>query len=375
LDIHKRGKKHEIEERNKLIEKYISNPFWHIVLELLLNMIDKDQPDTEIIDNLLDYQLKKIGSLPFILSCLPSLKNVGENQIYKIIDKTVDILIKKAVAHMKKSPSYLYKAYGPRYMSSFEEQFFSNLQKLNFENDFCKTVIRRVLREKESQYPKYRLQTYILFLEIELDFTSDEKRSEIQNVFKRQDVLNVLEKNHFAYRSYLLYNNEFREDTHFKIILQFLDSYGFEGIANEVYSIYDNFFYFPLISHLRKEVTEANLVKLENFLCTVKDKGIDPSKIIEKFGTSEPWLNGSPSQEEVENILKYLDFDYTKEVKAYLLLVLSDSEKPLSEEEYKKSKFFSKYFSDMSFNKILKIDSHKERHKKVLNLLRKRKFN
>lgn len=71
-------KKHNIVKRNELIKKYIANPFWSIVLELLLNLIDKDQPDTEILDEIITLNLKEYESLPFLIYIIPSLKNISD---------------------------------------------------------------------------------------------------------------------------------------------------------------------------------------------------------------------------------------------------------------------------------------------------------
>ena len=60
-------KKHLINERNNYISKYISNPFWFIVLELLLNLIDKDQPDTDILDDIISQHISNKNSFPFLL--------------------------------------------------------------------------------------------------------------------------------------------------------------------------------------------------------------------------------------------------------------------------------------------------------------------
>lgn len=69
--------KHNIEERNRIIKKYISNPFWSIVLELLLNMIDKDQPDSEIIDGIISDSINNSNAYPFLVYIIPNLKNIS----------------------------------------------------------------------------------------------------------------------------------------------------------------------------------------------------------------------------------------------------------------------------------------------------------
>lgn len=82
-------KKYKVDERNKIISKYISNPFWSIVLELLINMIDEKQADNEIIDELIGIQLNKKNSLYFILDILPKIRNISKDLINKILKKAI----------------------------------------------------------------------------------------------------------------------------------------------------------------------------------------------------------------------------------------------------------------------------------------------
>ncbi|CCG99368.1 signal transduction protein [Fibrella aestuarina BUZ 2] len=89
-------KKYLIEERNKLIDKYIDNPFWFIVFELLLNMIDNSQPDSDIIDEIYDRQIN-VGqkTYEFLLIALSSLKNISRQIIYKLVKASFSYLLMK----------------------------------------------------------------------------------------------------------------------------------------------------------------------------------------------------------------------------------------------------------------------------------------
>lgn len=90
-------KKHIVVERNRIIKKYIKNTFWYVVLELLFNLIDKDQPDTEILDKIIEENSNDTASLSFLLYVLPSLKNVSERTQMLVYSKTIEqILILKA---------------------------------------------------------------------------------------------------------------------------------------------------------------------------------------------------------------------------------------------------------------------------------------
>lgn len=85
-------KKHKISERNSLLRKYIPNSFWFIVLELLLNLIDKDQPDNEIIDEIINEQLKFPDSLPFLIYVIPNIKNISLAIKQKVYSTSLEYL-------------------------------------------------------------------------------------------------------------------------------------------------------------------------------------------------------------------------------------------------------------------------------------------
>ncbi|MCF2516033.1 NACHT domain-containing NTPase [Dyadobacter sp. CY351] len=90
-------KKHKKQERDELITRYIGNPFWHIVLELLLNLIDKDQADNEIVDDIAALQLGNGDqSLNFLLAVLPSLQNISTTLKDNIFVRTISYLIAEA---------------------------------------------------------------------------------------------------------------------------------------------------------------------------------------------------------------------------------------------------------------------------------------
>lgn len=108
-------KKHRVDERKEIISKYIDNPFWSIVLELLINMIDQDQADYEIIDDLFKEQLEaKIEALPFLLSVLSSIKYKSNSIIKLLITTSLNLLVTTKV--LKKN-----------YLGSFEEKVFKAL--------------------------------------------------------------------------------------------------------------------------------------------------------------------------------------------------------------------------------------------------------
>lgn len=89
--------KGEIKKTISIINKYIENPFWEIVLELLMNIIDEHQGDNDVIDKILNQlMLKKKNSTLFILRILPSLNNVSEGLVKDILTNILEEIIKDA---------------------------------------------------------------------------------------------------------------------------------------------------------------------------------------------------------------------------------------------------------------------------------------
>lgn len=88
--------KHKVDKLNEIISKYIDNSFWYIVLELLISMIDERQADNDIMDELLEIQIKNNKALPFILDILPKLKHVSKSKRDEIIDTAIITAIKDA---------------------------------------------------------------------------------------------------------------------------------------------------------------------------------------------------------------------------------------------------------------------------------------
>lgn len=92
----KTDKKYKPKDRNKIISKYISKPFWFIVLELLMNLIDEDQADNEIIDGIIEEHISNDKSAyVFFLHILNTLKNVSDSVKFELIKESMTYAIKK----------------------------------------------------------------------------------------------------------------------------------------------------------------------------------------------------------------------------------------------------------------------------------------
>ncbi len=90
-------KKHKISDRDKLINRYISKPFWFIVLELLFNMIDAGQSDNDILDELFKNHGVNEEAFPFIIYVLPKVTFISNTLVKSLVKKSLEITIESAL--------------------------------------------------------------------------------------------------------------------------------------------------------------------------------------------------------------------------------------------------------------------------------------
>lgn len=144
-------KKYKADERNKILLKHIDNSYWYIVFELLFNFIDKDQPDTEIVDGIVRMLLsKKETSIPFLLNILPTIKNISQKCSSEVIRKAIVTILK------------LEKAKGTQSLN-LKKRIFECLQKLTGINRY-KVIALKIFNEIEAVGEDPNI--YYLFIEL-----------------------------------------------------------------------------------------------------------------------------------------------------------------------------------------------------------------
>ncbi len=127
-------KKHKKEERDNLIKEYLINPYWHIVLELLINLIDKDQADNEIIDDLVNYQLKtNVESSTFFLQIFNTIQNISNATFENIVKASIYRLLEKELT-TNKDDHFVNRENSPFYLLS-----------KHFENNSLKPIIKQCI--------------------------------------------------------------------------------------------------------------------------------------------------------------------------------------------------------------------------------------
>lgn len=202
-------KKHKTKERDAIVSKYISNPFWSIVLELLFNMIDQDQADTEMIDNIFQEQISnEKTSIPFLISILPAIKNISESEKEKLVFESLKIITANNV--------------GPRDIESNQEELHTKIfESITFDKTFL-LITERFFRDECKEDQKFiKFQIFILeyyFFNIFPDFFD-------KSIFFNEKYKNLLKKIPYLYvLNYFSMDNE--RDNYLGTSLEFISYFG-----------------------------------------------------------------------------------------------------------------------------------------------------
>lgn len=217
-------KKHNVDERNRLIKKYISNPFWFIVLELLLNMIDKDQPDTEIIDKIFEEQLINNRALSFLIYILPNISNISMKVSIEIYKSAINYLININKIDQKRKD-----VFGRilRNLSSDTQADWLNEAMLSFPNE------------------KRNLNYYFLINEFVFSPRFSNEKVNIKEIIKTEHYISSTKKHPYLFQIDFSYNYQRNEkiegELFMKRTVEFIELFGQQELFKMHHSKYDNF--------------------------------------------------------------------------------------------------------------------------------------
>ena len=309
-------KKHKEKERDELISKYIGNPFWHIVLELLLNLIDKDQADTDIIDEIIENQLKKSNfALPFILSVVSSLKNVSQEVISSTVKKSIHYLLLNVSKRTELKPE--------EYHKTLSVKVFSALRKFILGNNISRDIFIKELKECEKQFVKLEDKEliYILLLELELhDYRLREYQKEF--VSNSETYKEALTKNPYLYLldAYTFTYNTSKEVKIEKYI-KFIDLFGKDLAFKEFSSTFDSYLIYPFIyNYLYQQFLLENISSLNLNLEQLEQVGVTKKELIKSLvERKQPFYS---SDTPIDDIIIILDTTEDREIKVFLFLII-----------------------------------------------------
>ena len=200
-------KKNKTYERNKIIKKYIENPFWYTVLELLLSLIDKDQPDTEILDNIIEENSNDTTSLSFLLYVLPSLKNISADTQILIYTKTIEHIL-------------FLKSSG---ITDNEKQCYNLFDKIKKNATNLKQT--EIINESINDFQNKDLAFYIFMEEL----CEEKFKFDFNKIRNTSEYKEIIEKNPYLFL--LSYDNN-KDVDYFEVTLQYIQLFGADLTSN-----------------------------------------------------------------------------------------------------------------------------------------------
>lgn len=341
-------KKNKTDERNQLISKYIDNPFWQIVLELLLNMIDKNQADSEMMDGLIEFQLKRSSSsIPFFLSTINSYKNVSPESIDKILGLAIELLLVDYDLEKFNHPESLYsKTY--------------RLLNVAYDNPIFKGYILGKLRELEHARADLLELIYTLYCEIEYARDNDDRSFTFE--LSDQDKFNgILSFNKLIQIStcYTLYKKECDQD-YTQTVVRFIKSFGPESaLSNVKFSFTTSRWYLPIIHYyFVNQIKSVNHSTFENNLELLVQNGISIESLVSYCANNRVYIN----DDTIDDLLGLISDDYNKTVNAISTLILFGDRGSL----LKMRIIASEHLKGDYFIELLNLSNQKSRLEKIL---------
>lgn len=267
--------KGKFQERDKIITQYIDNPYWHIVLELLISMIDERQGDDEVINELIDVQLGDFENITghlFLLNSLSNIKNIGYDITAKLIKQSIYLAVKNYEIDKEKV----------RFRNSTSSnKIFYEIVKLK-NNEKYRDLIKNALHEIKESF----LEDDELFLKFTI-FSFELNEIDLSE----EPYLSVIKKYEEVYPYVFHIGNAEKED-YLRNLIRFIDSYG----TREPFAIYALWFKHSTFSlgymydYLIHENNYTSLEEIKKNLLLLQSKGINLEKVEEsvnnEFGIS-----------------------------------------------------------------------------------------
>ncbi|MCE3294726.1 MAG: hypothetical protein K0R65_440 [Crocinitomicaceae bacterium] len=205
-----------------LISKYLSNSFWYIVFELLFTRIDKDQADSELLDEIFVKQIESnsLNAFYFLISNLPKLINIGDDIKKDVIRKTIHLCIQgqkmSKISHNS---------------SQDKENLFKKIILLQ-KNHETSNLFQQVLLEFEDlKSEKELIEFYIWFHEL----LSIKELQGLGNLIEIKNERKLLD---CALKDILLYSLALislpKKPVTIKILLDQIDIFGVESIFKDI---------------------------------------------------------------------------------------------------------------------------------------------
>lgn len=281
IRYHSKGK---YRERDEIITRYLSNPFWSVVFELLIAKIDKEQEDNEVLDDLITTQLdnqpepnREIYS--FFLQCLRKAKNIGKKVKGRILKESILFSLKNDWGRFSIKSGNISGAMIDKIMSA--AYYSKNLKPL------LEEVFSQLKQQTKDEDEKIKLYTFVLELpklprsNREADVFQLSKDKEFQELLLKDPHLFFL----FHHRRLILKGKEISlpllktEIQHFGLDSLFYEhGYHFDSTF---FTSLNGFYFFgnPVMDSMKKFEKWFFMIKE-----TIEDVELFPECLIDKLG-------------------------------------------------------------------------------------------
>jgi hypothetical protein len=308
-------KKHRIDNREELLRKYISNPFWYIVIELLFNMIDKDQPDCEIIDGIFSEQMIYSDSLAFLNFVVPNIKNVSKSILIEIYNKTI-IYLAKSYDDFLQDPN-------DEKIMGYARDVATRLQTNLYDEDQRDLIIQAIVIVDKNIEKENRLGFYILLNELNFSPRQFKDSTDLRKFLIPEVYNSFIRSNSYLYiLDNINYTDELPDGKFITIYLDFIDLFGKTEFFVSKRAVYDSYFLFSFMnSYIYRQLKTENITSIIPNLELLESKNVNPVDLIKIVIKENLHLYSSS-----DAINKLYDLskmsDISEPIKIFILLII-----------------------------------------------------
>lgn len=293
--------KHLIDERNKIIKKYISNPFWSIVLELLLNMIDKDQPDSDILDQIIRENIKNSNSYPFLVYIIPNLKNIGSQVQELVYYHSIIYLInsKRSSEPEKRKTKELFS----RIQSN--SLIFSQQKILNF-----------AINKIEVKF--WNRNFFIFINELVFHPRFSNLKFDFSRIGNSEKYFEELEQDPYLFQ---INNYKYESSDFMDVLTKYIKLFGVKNLFKEHSSFFDAYLLGGFIhSYFFNQVKKENIGSIQDNLEKLKNLDLEPIALI-KFVLGERYI-AKTDGESIQYLFDYIENSKDEIQKVFVFLLV-----------------------------------------------------
>lgn len=273
IKYHSKG---DYSARDKIITSFIGNPFWHIVFELLFAKIDKDQEGNEIMDALIEKQLRTINSYKifFLINNIFKLKNISDVNKSKVIRHGILLCINDKDI---KFDSY-----------NSEDNIFYVLKKLILTDKIeCIDTIQQVINILENELTEEHDLINLYTLHGELNSRIADKDSKNKISLKNEHTVESLEKKNL---SLFITRNITKKDQLINVMISQASLFGVNSLFENTMLKYEqHVFFIPTFDiFIIRQIEEGNFENLKaNYHTLLEKSKIEASIFLQEIKESK----------------------------------------------------------------------------------------